>query len=345
AGEGRETSNRAPVTLPVTAVNDAPLAASQSVTAAEDTAASGQVAASDVDGDPLTYSVVAGPAHGSLVFNADGTFTYTPAANYNGSDSFTYTANDGTTDSNTATVSLTVMSVNDAPGLTGGAVLAGIPEASSNPPGQSVSSLFGSLFSDADAGDTFAGIAVVGNPQNADQGAWQYTTDGGATWFDVGATGNATALALATNARVRFLPALGFAGDPAPLVVRAIDSSFAGTFTDGATRATVDVTAAGGATAFSAATATIQNPVFDATGAWLSNPGNLFVTGTTGDDKIVVRPAAHGRVFVVLNGQVIGNFPRADVTGRLRVRGLDGNDRVRVSTSLANPADLYGGLG
>src|SRR5262249_11154674 len=91
--------------------------------------------------------------------------------------------------------------------------------------------------------------------------------------------------------------------------------------------------------------ATIQNPVFDATGAWLSNTGNLFVTGTTGDDKIVVRPAAHGRVFVVLNGQVIGNFPRADVTGRLRVRGLDGNDRVRVSTSLANPADLYGGLG
>src|SRR5262249_57309399 len=123
-------STRAAATVPVTAVNDAPVAASQSVTAAEDTAASGQVAASDVDGDPLTYSVVTGPAHGSLVFNADRTFTYTPAANYNGTDSFTYKANDGTTDSNTATVSLTITSVNDAPVLTGGAVLDGIPEAS-----------------------------------------------------------------------------------------------------------------------------------------------------------------------------------------------------------------------
>src|SRR5262249_5429337 len=122
-------------------------------------------------------------------------------------------------------------------------------------------------------------------------------------------------------------------------------SLFAGTFTDGANRVTVDATAAGGTTAFSGSTATIENPVFDATGAWLSNTGNLFVTGTSGSDKIIVRPAAHGRVFVVLNGQVIGNFTRADVTGRIRVRGLEGNDQVKVSTSLANAADVYGGLG
>ena len=40
-----------------------------------------------------------GPAHGTLTLNADGSFTYTPAANYNGTDSFTYKANDGTADS------------------------------------------------------------------------------------------------------------------------------------------------------------------------------------------------------------------------------------------------------
>ena len=49
--------------------------------------------------------LVSGPAHGSLTLNADGSFTYTPAANYNGPDSFTYKANDGQADSNVATVS------------------------------------------------------------------------------------------------------------------------------------------------------------------------------------------------------------------------------------------------
>ena len=53
--------------------------------------------------------------HGSLSLNSDGSFTYTPAANYNGSDSFVYKVNDGTADSNLATVSLTITAVNDAP--------------------------------------------------------------------------------------------------------------------------------------------------------------------------------------------------------------------------------------
>ena len=47
---------------------------------------------------------MSGPAHGTLTLNADGSFTYTPAANYNGTDSFTYKANDGSADSNAATV-------------------------------------------------------------------------------------------------------------------------------------------------------------------------------------------------------------------------------------------------
>ena len=52
----------------------------------------------DVDGDALTAVLVTGPAHGTLTLNADGSFTYTPDANYNGADSFTYSANDGTAD-------------------------------------------------------------------------------------------------------------------------------------------------------------------------------------------------------------------------------------------------------
>src|SRR5207245_6622396 len=52
---------------------------------------------------------------GTLTFNANGAFTYTPAANFNGSDSFTYKADDGRADSGVATVTITINSVNDLP--------------------------------------------------------------------------------------------------------------------------------------------------------------------------------------------------------------------------------------
>ena len=68
-----------------------------------------------MDGDPLSAILVTGPAHGTLSLNAEGAFTYTPAANFNGADTFTYKANDGALDSNTATVNITITPVNDAP--------------------------------------------------------------------------------------------------------------------------------------------------------------------------------------------------------------------------------------
>src|SRR5439155_884763 len=69
----------------------------------------------DVDGDPLTAILVSSPAHGTLNLNSDGSFSYVPAANYNGPDSFTYKANDGQADSGLATFSHATTPVNDAP--------------------------------------------------------------------------------------------------------------------------------------------------------------------------------------------------------------------------------------
>jgi large repetitive protein len=67
----------------------------------------------DVEGDSLTASVDQTPANGTLTFNADGSFTYRPAPNFNGSDSFTYTVSDGQSVSPPATVAITVTSQND----------------------------------------------------------------------------------------------------------------------------------------------------------------------------------------------------------------------------------------
>jgi hypothetical protein len=64
---------------------------------------------SDLDGDPLSAVLISPPNHGTLTLNPGGGFTYTPEADFYGSDSFTYTANDSATGSNVATVSLTVM--------------------------------------------------------------------------------------------------------------------------------------------------------------------------------------------------------------------------------------------
>ena len=88
------------------------------MTTAEETALNITLTGSDVDGNPLTYSVVANPAHGTLTGTAPN-LTYTPGTNYNGSDTFTFKVNDGTLDSATVTVTIAVTPDNDAPVVSG----------------------------------------------------------------------------------------------------------------------------------------------------------------------------------------------------------------------------------
>ena len=101
--------------------NDAPVADDQAATTAEDTPVAITLTGSDPEGDALTFTVTGGPSHGTLS-GAAPNLTYIPAPNYNGPDSFTFVVNDGTVDSNLATVSVTVNPVNDAPTANGQAV-------------------------------------------------------------------------------------------------------------------------------------------------------------------------------------------------------------------------------
>ncbi|WP_151835243.1 Ig-like domain-containing protein, partial [Acinetobacter ursingii] len=111
------------VPVTVTAVNDAPTATANSVTTDEDTAVTGNVVGQDVDGDSLTYTVSTNPSHGTVsIDSATGGYTYTPNANYNGSDSFEVTVADGKGGSTTVTVPVTVTAVNDAPTATANSV-------------------------------------------------------------------------------------------------------------------------------------------------------------------------------------------------------------------------------
>jgi VCBS repeat-containing protein len=107
----------ATVNLTVASVNDLPVAANDTLAATEDTALNGTLATNDTpsgDGGNV-WAVATQPAHGTVTVNPDGSFIYTPTANYNGPDSFTYTLTDANGDVSTATVNLTVASVNDLP--------------------------------------------------------------------------------------------------------------------------------------------------------------------------------------------------------------------------------------
>nr|MBP7213503.1 ExeM/NucH family extracellular endonuclease [Anaerolineaceae bacterium] len=115
ANDGDLDSNTATVSISITSVEDLPVALPQDVSLNEDTSKEITLIASDGDGDTLTYSIVAQPTHGSLSLVSGNKFTYTPNANYFGGDSFTFKANDTKADSNIATVSITVLPVNDAP--------------------------------------------------------------------------------------------------------------------------------------------------------------------------------------------------------------------------------------
>ncbi len=115
------TSNVATLIINVSGVNDAPVAAADTGSTAEDTELVIDVIGNDtdIDGtlDSSKVTVVSSPAHGTITVDASsGEITYRPAADFNGSDSFTYVVKDDSdATSNIATVSLTITAVNDAP--------------------------------------------------------------------------------------------------------------------------------------------------------------------------------------------------------------------------------------
>jgi VCBS repeat-containing protein len=121
ANDGELDSGPATVTINVGAVADAPAATGDAYQTDEDTPLSVAVAEGvlsndgDPDGDDLTAALVSAPEHGSIDLRGDGSFSYTPDADYNGTDSFGYRAGDGSAESDAVTVRIEVMPVDDPP--------------------------------------------------------------------------------------------------------------------------------------------------------------------------------------------------------------------------------------
>ena len=126
--DGTADSNIATVTVTINSVNDPPTAAGSSITVDENQSVSGQLTASDSDDDPLTFSIVTNSSKGSAIITspATGAFTYTPNKDETGSDAFTFKVNDGTVDSNIATVNVTINVINTAPVASNDAFATGI---------------------------------------------------------------------------------------------------------------------------------------------------------------------------------------------------------------------------
>ncbi len=115
--DGNGGTDQATVTIDVTPVNDAPVAMDDSETTPEEMMLSADVSPNDtdVDGGMPTFSLVSGTANGTLMFNADGTYTYLPDTDFDGTDSFTYEINDGNGGTDQGTVTIDVSPINDAP--------------------------------------------------------------------------------------------------------------------------------------------------------------------------------------------------------------------------------------
>src|SRR5262249_45027508 len=148
--------------------------------------------------------------------------------------------------SQSATASMTVTSVNDAPVLTGANNFTTITEDQTTNSGDLVSTLISGKTTDVDTG-AVNGIAVTS--LSSSNGTWQYSTDSGSTWTAVGSVSGTSALLLRSTDRLRFVPD-GLNADAGSVTFRAWDQS-SGTY-----GTKVDVSTNGGTTAYSTATAT-----------------------------------------------------------------------------------------
>ncbi|WP_162798493.1 VCBS domain-containing protein [Sulfitobacter sp. SK012] len=156
-------------------VNDVPEFKNSVVQVSEDGSITQMLVATDVDGDALSYSLERPATNGGMVLLADGTYNYTPDADFSGADSFSVRATDPDGASVVANISVTVAAINDMPTIVESRSVfsANVDEAAAETVGGTLTA------QDADTGDmlTWSGSAIgtYGTFEITAAGIWQYT--------------------------------------------------------------------------------------------------------------------------------------------------------------------------
>ncbi|WP_425618134.1 beta strand repeat-containing protein [Anatilimnocola sp. NA78] len=363
------------LTITVNGENDAPIGNVDSYTAAEDTqltiAAPGVLGNdTDVDfGTTLNVHSFTQPTHGGVALNANGSFTYTPFANYYGPDSFRYRVSDGTSQTSLITVTLDVTATEDYD--------------------------FGDAPASYGVASHFEGAGFIGGPANS--GPLMGTRDfeaasqpnGGATGDDMSGTDDEDGVTFSTTTLVpRFNSTITVNASAAGKLDAWIDFNrnnvfdlgekivsgldvIAGNNTlivavpDGAvtgdTYARFRISTAGVALPTTAAAdgevedykLTIQNVlsgnaqvIDDPENPGAANPDLLLINGTSNSDAIVVQPAygSSPPMVTVYNSPfgTTSSFP-LDSFGRIVIHGREGNDSIVIQVN--KPATVYGDSG
>ena len=293
ANDGTVNSNSATVTVNVAPVNDAPVANPDTLAATEDTPityTAAQLLGNDTDAEhnTLTIASVTSGAGGTAVLNPDGTVTFTPNANFNGAASFSYMANDGTVNSNSATVTVNVAPVNDAAVIT--PALASLTETNA------VLTTGGTLaISDVDSPATFVAQSNVpgsngyGTFTLGTNGVWTYSTTTAHNEFVAGQTYTDTLTVASAD------------GTPSTITVNILGTNDVPTFSTGVGSDKGSVTE-------------------DASNPALSTTGTLVVTDADANQSaidpaagIVASPNALGTLTIAANGTWTYTVPNASV--------------------------------
>ncbi|ASJ70625.1 DUF4347 domain-containing protein [Granulosicoccus antarcticus] len=217
-------------------------------------------AATEASGEVITATLVSGPSHASgFTLNADGSFTYTPDTDWNGTDSFVYEADDGNGGRTQQSVTIDVGSENDAPVLdnSGATTLPTITKFQTNNGGTDIASILASAgdpITDADT-DALEGIAIT--TLASGNGTWEYLLNGAGSWAAIGSVTTTSALLLGADDLVRFVPN-GVSGTTASFDFHAWDQ------TTGTAGTKADASTGGGNTAYSTASESAAITVVDA---------------------------------------------------------------------------------
>ncbi|WP_139826424.1 DUF4347 domain-containing protein [Derxia lacustris] len=218
----------------------------------------------------------------------------------------------------TATASLAVAEVNDAPTLVPVPTSVDTTEDAPSTPLTVATLLAGNGAGDLD-GDAL-GVAIT---SASGLGHWQFSTDGGSSWTDVGAVGDSAALLLSGATELRYAPD-GHNGETAQLGYRAWDGSTGSASTSG-TRSTADASATGATTAFSAALGTLDANVAAVNDAPTLGTASFSLAGTDEDTAAVYSVAD------LLAGAGSGDVD-SGALGGIAVTGLAGHGSWAFST-------------